>query len=152
MPLFLGINSYAQDSYKIENIDSLVSSINRLNLQVHLDSSTKKVADIEMELKTYSLVVFDNGVLRKYQIKMSSFDHENNVYTPFSQSTTFYYDQNKLIKVEKSRLQFEKQSVLEWYFSDDKLLKCTDTNSSLASSFLINAKEFLKRAKWIEKK
>lgn len=152
MFFLFGINAYSQDSTRISHIDSIVSSINKLNLQVYKNSSTQKLRDSEINWTIYLTEVFDNGVLKKHQYKMSSLDHENGIYTPFLQSTTFYYDQNQLIKVEKSRLQFEKQSLLEWYFLDDKLLKDTGKDSSLANSFLSNAKEFLERAKWKEKK
>ena len=149
---FCGINSYSQDAAAITHIDSIVNTINKLHLQVYEDSVTKKIADPEMEMKTYLLEVFDDGVLKKYQYKMKSLDNENGIYTTFIQSTAFYYDQDQLIKVEQSRLQFEKRSDLNWYYSNDTLLKYPGNDPGRSDSFLSAAKEFLKHAHWRQKK
>ena len=150
--LFCAINSYSQDATKIAHIDSLVSSINKLNLQVYIDSSAKKIPDAEISMNLYLTTVFDAGILKKYQVKNSSSDSRDGISTPFIQSTTFYYDQGQLIKVEESRLQYENRSDVEWYYSNDTLLKYTGKDPAKANTLLANGKEYFKRIKWREKK
>ncbi len=143
--LFTWVNSYSQD--RITIIDSLVNIANMMKTEINVDSSTQKLPDSETILTTYFTRVFDNGLLKKYELKASSFDNTNGIHTPFIQSTTFYYDDNKLIKAETFRLQYEAKTNFEWYYFDDKLIKCTAKDSSKSESLLATAKQFLKGAK-----
>jgi hypothetical protein len=59
-------------------------------------------------------------------------------------SNTFYYDHNKLIKVEEFLIEGEKKAELNWYYWDDKPLSTSNPqNPESRAAFLLELSKTL---------
>jgi len=115
-------NSYAQETPQTKNIDAIVSRINQSEYQIKKDTIIQDKPEYGLKMTTYLTMKVVENQLKKY---------ENIVYTTFNQtgttkeittSTTFYYDQNKLIKVEEYMIEGSSKKVMNWYYFEDKPL------------------------------
>ena len=99
-------------------------------------------------MKTYLTMMIDSKELKKYVSKGKTVRLENGVSKEMITGTAFYYDQNKLIKVEEFALQDEKEQHFAWYFSDDKCFYHTlqsDKAESRALQLLAMSQSMLKK-------
>ena len=71
-----------------------------------------------------SIIINDKNLL-KYVQNVNGVIKENGNDRQMNTSSTFYYDNNKLIKVEEYLIEGDKKGDMNWYFSDDKLLYYT---------------------------
>jgi hypothetical protein len=122
--LWIG-TTYSQDSLQSKKIDSLVKVINNSNIKPNQDSITENHPEFGLSMKTYLTMILDNNQLKKYVNHVTSVRVENAVSKKMVTSNTFYYDQNKLIKVEEFEIEGDKEQHLDWYFLDDKWLNNT---------------------------
>ena len=121
--------SYSQDAAKMKQIDSLVNVINNnSNLRTHTDSITQDVSAIGFLMKTYLTVVTDTGQLKKYVNYSLGTQNVNSVSKRTTTSSSFYFDKDKLIKVEEFIIEDDKENYADWYFADEKPLYYTVKN------------------------
>jgi len=122
-------NSYSQEAAKIKQIDSLVKVINNNStLNTHTDSITHDVPAIGFLMKTYLTVVTDAGQLKKYVNYSLGTQIVNSVSKRTTTSSSFYFDKDKLIKVEEFIIEDDKENHADWYYTDDKPLYYTVKN------------------------
>ena len=127
--LFGATKSFSQDAAKIRQIDSLVKVINNnFNLKTHIDSITNDVPAIGFLMKTYLTVVTDAGQLKKYVNYSLGTQIVNSVSKRTTTSSSFYFDKDKLIKVEEFIIEDDKENHADWYYTDDKPLYYTVKN------------------------
>jgi hypothetical protein len=125
-PLFLFLLSlfstkiYAQDSLRIDQVNTLVSIITHSKLPTQQDSMMQDFPGIGLSMKTYITLITFGKELKKYSQIVKSTRKEDQTIKNEIDGSAFYYDQNKLIKVEEFQVQDGKENKVEWYFSDDK--------------------------------
>jgi len=145
--LFGATKTFSQDTIRIRQIDSLAKAINNSNFQIHTDSMSQDFPQVGLWMKTYLITVTDSNQLKKYVNKVYSTQLVSGVSTMATTSSSFYFDQNKLIKVEEFIIEDNKENHADWYYADDKPLYYTLKNekSEERSKFLLNiAKTMLK--------
>lgn len=123
--LLIITKSYSQETSKIKDIDVTVNTINQSNYQITRDTIILDKPEYGLKTKTYLTMKVDKNQLKKY---------ENLVFTTMSldgnsremtTSTTFYYNENKLIKVEEYMMEGSNKKVMDWYYFEDKPLYYT---------------------------
>ncbi|WP_281239950.1 hypothetical protein [Flavobacterium praedii] len=124
--LFLMVtNSYSQETSKTKDIDVIVNYINQSNYQTTRDTIIQDKPEYGLKMKTYLTMKVDANQLKKYEnfaytnMTLDGKSHE------ITTSTTFYYDENKLIKVEEYMIEGSDKKVMDWYYSEDKPLYYT---------------------------
>jgi hypothetical protein len=117
--VFCFTNLYSQDSVRIKNIDSLVSTITHLTLPTQRDSIFQDFPGIGLSMKTYITVKTYGRELKMYSQIVKGTRTENQITKQEFMGSAFYYDQNKLIKVEELLLEEVKEKKAEWYFNND---------------------------------
>jgi aspartate oxidase len=143
---FVSINARSQDA-KVRQIDSIVNVINKSNLKAQKDSILKDYSELGLTMKTYVTVVVDGNELKKYINNVHSVTQENGIEKQTVSSSTFYYNQNKLIKVDEFIIEENRKGEAEWYFSDDKPFFSTllsEKSQERAALLLTMAKAILK--------
>ncbi len=149
--LFLYVlQAQSQDTLKIKQIDSLVKVINNSGLKTQYDSILQNHPELGLKMKTYLTAVTNGEELKKYVNKVNSEIKENGKVKKMNSSSTFYFDQYKLIKVEEFANQDEKQKHFDWYFANDKPIYYTmqsDKAVERATLLLAIAEGFLKQFK-----
>ena len=118
--LFCCSNLYSQDSLKIKQIDSLVTTIAYSNLPSRLDSTSQDYPTLGLSMKTYITMLIDDKELKKYVYRVNTVRQENGISKQLITGSAFYYDRNKLIKVEEFGIQDGKEQHFTWYFFDDQ--------------------------------
>ena len=147
----LTFKAFSQNTVKIRQIDSLVSQINNSGFKTEHDTIINDVPSVGMSMKTIITAVTDNGYLKKYVNNISGSQKEQDGTTKQnSGSNAFYFDQNKLIKVEEYFIQDNEKIEAQWYYSDDKPLYYTvhnDRSEARANLLLSMAKTMLSKFK-----
>ena len=118
--LFCCSNLYSQDSLKIKQIDSLVNAIANSNLPSRLDSTSQNYPKLGLCMKTYITMLLDDKELKKYVNKVNTVRQENGISKQLITESAFYYDRNKLIKVEEFGIHDCIAQHFDWYFFDDQ--------------------------------
>lgn len=118
--VFLFSNIYAQDSVQINRINSLVYSIKHSTLPTQQDSTFKDYPGLGMSIKTYLKQVTFGKELKEYSQIVKTTQQENQTVKQALSGSAFYYDQNKLIKVEEFFLEEGVEHKTEWFFANDK--------------------------------
>ncbi len=111
---------FAQDSVKMKRIDSLVTVILHSDLYTQRDSTVQDYPALGLYMKTYITVMRYDKELKKYSQIVKGTRKEDGVTKQSVGGNAFYYDQNKLIKVEEFMIEDGKENKMEWYFADDK--------------------------------
>ena len=122
--IFIFILSFAfsQDTSKLKQIDSLVNIINTSSLPVQRDSLVQDHPEWGLKMTTHLSMVVHGGELIKYVNLVNTSRIENEVARQMVSSNTFYFEHNKLIKVEEFLIEGEKKKTVDWYYSEDKPL------------------------------
>jgi len=145
---FCILDSYAQDSIKIKQVDSLVNIITYSNWPPLQDSILQDYPAIGLSMKTYLSVLQYNKELKKYAQVVKTIRKEGEITHHDLSGNAFYFDQDKLIKVEEFFIIADKENKMEWYYADDKCffhtLK-TDKAEDRALFLLDLAKSLLKK-------
>lgn len=145
--LFFISQANAQDSLKIRQIDSLVNIINHSSIKPQYDSVVQNYPDLGLKMRTDLTAIIDGPQLKKYVNKLSSERKENGVIMQLNSSNKFFFDDNKLIKVEETVKQGEEELQYYWYFSNGKAIYNTmqsDKSAERAALLLAVADGFLK--------
>jgi len=75
-----------------------------------------------LKMITHLSMVVNGGELIKYVNLVNTSRIENGVARQMVSSNTFYFEHNKLIKVEELLVEGEKKKTVDWYYSEDKPL------------------------------
>ena len=145
---FCVINAYSQDIPEVKRIDSLVMVINKSDFKVQHDTIIQDYQILGLVAKTYLTMILDGKELKKYVTYVNSMRLENGTSKPLITSNTFYFDQNKLIKVEDFMIEGEKENRADWYYSEDKPLYFTfksERSEERADLLLTISKTLLKQ-------
>jgi hypothetical protein len=147
--LFLFVTSYAkaQDSLKLKQIDSLVNVINHSSTKPQFDSVLQNYPDLILKMRTDLTMIKDGTQLKKYEQKVVSESKENGVLIQMNSNNAFYFDDNKLIKMEEMAKQGDKAVHFHWYFENGKSIYNTMQSGKAAerAAFLLTlADSFLK--------
>jgi hypothetical protein len=146
--MFYVLSTSAQDTAKIRDINRLVSSINAGNFTIRIDSSNQDFPNLGHILKSYLTTVLDGNNLKKYINYVVSLTKKDSVLNGMTISTSFYFNNNKLIKVEEFGIQADKRQSFEWYYDNDKPIFWTSQNEkapSRAELLLTISNEILKK-------
>ena len=127
------IKSSCQDTVKVQQIDSLVSVINQSNLIIQNDSILQDRPELGVTMKTYLTIALDGNKLKKYINKVSSVRLEKGISKQMIASDTFYFDEDKLIKVEELVIEGDKKQYFNWYYFENKPLYYTYQSEKSAS-------------------
>lgn len=115
-------NSYAQETSKTKNIDAIVSRINQADYQTKKDTIIQDKPEYGLKMTTYLTMKVADNQLKKYENLVYTTLTQNGIAKEITTSSTFYYDQNKLIKVEEYLIEGSSKKVMNWYYSEDKPL------------------------------
>ena len=111
---------YSQDTVSINQIDSLVLEINTSNVPIQCDTLKNDQPEMGLKMTTFFTIMVNGNQIKKLvnhvDIIMTEKTETRNVTT----SNAFYYDQNKLIKVEEYFLEGGTKKTAEWYYSQEK--------------------------------
>ena len=133
--LFLSLQAFNQTFYEIDKIDSLTYIINGQILNTRSDSLSIPNSANPL-VKVLSTKWFeDSNTIKKIKWESVFYDPKGNCKeVKFNVTTLFYYDRNKLIKVENIYIEIPKSKVVTtYYYIDDILIYSTDNTSELAS-------------------
>jgi hypothetical protein len=122
---FLSIAGFGQDTLKIKQIELLVNAINSSKLKPQYDTIIRNMPEMGLFMKTYLTVIADSSGLKKFVNAVYSENKDNGKTIILSGSTTFYFDESKLIKAEDFAVQDGNEKHAEWYYADDKPLYYT---------------------------
>jgi len=146
--VFYIIKGNCQDTLRIRQIDSLVKVINQSNLITQYDSIFQDHPEIGLSMKTYLTTLLDGNNLKKFVNKVNSVRLEKGISKQMTTSNSFYFDQDKLIKVEEVGIEGEKKLYADWYYSENKPLYYTyqsDRSESRAVLLLTMGNNMLKQ-------
>jgi hypothetical protein len=118
-------SSFSQDTSKTKNIDVIVNKINQSNYQTKTDTIIQDKPEYGLKIKTYLTMKIDNNHLKKYENFVYTIMNVNGTTREITTSSTFYYDESKLIKVEEYMIEGSAKKVMDWYYSEDKPLYYT---------------------------
>jgi hypothetical protein len=104
----------------MKQIDSLVSIIKYSNLPTQRDSTLQDYPGLGLNMKKYTTIMTYGKDLKQYSQIVKTTRLENQIPSHEIAGSAFYYDQNKLIKVEEFLLKSDKENKIEWYFYHDK--------------------------------
>lgn len=116
---------HAQDSLKIKHIDSLVNVIVHSEFPTQKDSIVQNQPQLGLEMTTYLTMATFGKEIKKYINIVKNTVRENEKVKLVITGTAFYYDENKLIKVEEFMASGETEKRIYWYFEDDKCFSNT---------------------------
>ena len=139
---------YSQDTLKIKQIDALVSGINSSIFQIQRDTLIQDHPEMGLKMTTYLSMIVNGGELMKYVNLVNTTMTENGATRQMTTSSSFYYDHNKLIKVEEYLIEVDKKKTMDWYYAEDKPLYYTlqsDKAADRATLLLTMSKGMLKQ-------
>lgn len=144
---------HSQDTSKINQIDNIVSRINASTLPAQRDTIIQDVPQIGLKMTTYVTIIVNNQELIKYVNHVISTTTENGVSKKITGANTFYFEHNKLIKIEEYLIEEDKKTTSDWYYSANNLLyhmsksdKAADKTDDRAALLLEIADELLKKS------
>ena len=135
--------SFSQDTIKTNAIDEMVKSINQSKYKIEKDTLINDKPEYGLKTITYLTMVTNQNQLKKYENLVYMTMTQNGTTRNMITSSTFYYDQNKLIKVEEYGIEGSNKKVMDWYYSDGKPLYYTLKSDKAADRalFLITLSE-----------
>ena len=139
---------YSQDTLKIKRIDALVSGINTSALPLQRDTLIQDHPEMGLKMTTYLSMIVNGDELMKYVNLVNTTMTENAETRQMTTSSSFYYDHNKLIKVEEYLIEGDKKKTMDWYYAEDKPLYYTiqsDKAADRATLLLTMSKAMLKQ-------
>ena len=116
---------YSQDTLKIRQIDALVSNINSSTLPIQFDTLIQDHPEMGLKMTTYLTMIVNGDELMKHVNLVNTTMKENAKTRQMTTSSSFYYDHNKLIKVEEYLIEGDKKKTADWYYSEDQPLYYT---------------------------
>jgi len=123
--IFTLLNTYAQDSIKIKKIDALVAAINNSGFSIQRDTIKQESPEIGIKMITYLTMLSNGSELLKYINDVDITMTQEGFKKHMGGANTFYFEHNKLIKVEEYMIEADQKKEAIWYFSEDKPLYYT---------------------------
>jgi len=141
--IVFSVKSFSQDTIKTKAIDDMVKSINQSKYKIEKDTLINDKPEYGLKTITYLTMVTNQNQLKKYENLVNMTMTQNGTTRNMITSSTFYYDQNKLIKVEEYGIEGSNKKVMDWYYSDGKPLYYTLKSDKAADRalFLITLSE-----------
>jgi len=139
-----------QDIAKLRKVDALVNLINSSDFEVQTHTIKQDPPEMGLSMRTYLTIVINGPELKKYVNNVHATTQENGEAKKIVSSNTFYFDHNKLIKVEEFITEGDKKLEALWYYADDKPLYYTlksDKAQARAELLLTMAKTMLEKIK-----
>jgi hypothetical protein len=139
---------YSQDTTKLKQIDALVNQINASNFKTQRDTIKNDQPQMGLSMRTYLTMVTDGAELKKYVNNVHATTQENGTSKQMVSTNAFYFDHNKLIKVEEFAAQGDKKIDAFWYYADDKPIYYTlksDKAQERAELLLTMAKNMIEK-------
>ena len=139
---------YSQDTTALQQIDALVRQINGSGFQTQTDTITNDLPKMGLSSRTYLTTVTDGSQLKKYVNNAHVTTQKNGTTKEMVGTNTFYFNQNKLIKVEENATKDGKQMDASWYYADDKPIYYTlksDKSEERAELLLTIAKGIVEK-------
>jgi hypothetical protein len=128
--LFYSIQAFNQTSYEINKIDSLTGIINHQTLRIRSDSSNIPNSENPLVKVLNSKWYEDSNSLKKIKWENVFYDPKgNSKEIKFNVTTMFYYDSNKLIKVENIYIEINKSTIVNNYYYKEDVLIYTNDNT-----------------------
>jgi len=148
--IFISFSSIclSQGDLKIKQIDALVLNINTSLIPIQRDTLIQDYPEMGLKMITYLSMIIDDRKLLKYENLVKTTRKETAGTREMTTSSSFYYDDNKLIKVEEFLMEGGDKKTMDWYYSEDKALHYTLQSDKAAdrATFLITlGKEMLKK-------
>jgi hypothetical protein len=152
--LLISTGAYAQKSSKTIYIDSLVDIIDPSKAIIKNDSTVLDKPQYGLYIKTYMTASRMNNKLSKYSQTVYTTRTENGKTDKMISWNTFYFFDDKLIRVKEGGSGKGKEINFDWYFDGDSILYTSmPMDSEKAKNrgpLLLNmAKEILARAEKI---
>ena len=144
----LSLTVYSQDTTKVKQIDALVYQINNSDFKTQRDTIKNDRPQLGLSMRTYLTMVTDGIELKKYVNNVHATTQENGTTKQMVATNAFYFDHNKLIKVEEFATQGDKKIDALWYYADDKPIYFTlksDKAQERAELLLAMAKSMLEK-------
>ncbi len=126
-------NVYSQDTLKIKLINALVSSINTSTLPIQHDTLIQDHPDMGFKMTTYISMIVNGRELIKYVNLVNTTMTDNAATQQVISSNSFYYANNKLIKVEEYSIEGDNKKTIDWYYEEDKPLFYTLQSNKAAN-------------------
>jgi hypothetical protein len=101
---------YSQDVAQVKRIDSLVGLINNSDYKIQRDTIKQDRPEIGLSMQTYLTMVSSGSELKKYVNNVHVTTQENGATKQRVATNAFYFDQNKLIKVEEFMTEGDKKN------------------------------------------
>jgi hypothetical protein len=150
--ILFSLTVYSQDSVKVKQIDSLVNLINNSNFKIEKDSIIQDRPAIGLSMRSYLTMVTNGAELKKYVNNVHATMQEKGVAKKMIGANTFYFDHNKLIKVDEFVIEGDKKAETFWYYyANDKPIYYTlksDKAQERAENLLTIAKAMLDKMKF----
>lgn len=117
----VSLKTYSQDTVKIKQVDSLVYLINHSNFKVQRDTIKTEMPDMGISSRTYLTMVIDSNEIKKYVNSFHTTTRDKDgTEKKMDGENAFYFDHNKLIKVEEFMVDGDKKFDVQWYYADEK--------------------------------
>lgn len=146
--IFLSSAGASQDTTALQQIDALVRQINRSGFQTQRDTIVNDLPKMGLSSRTYLTTVTDGSQLKKYVNNAHVTTQQNGTTKEMIGTNIFYFDHNKLIKVEEFAMRNGKQIDAMWYYADDKPIHYTlqsDKSEERAELLLTIAKGMVEK-------
>ncbi len=95
------LSGFSQDSLKVVRIDSLVNYYNNAGFKAERDSVINTMPELKISSRTYLTVLIHDGAVKKYENRPTFIRDNNGIPDTATGYNIFYFDNNKLIKVEE---------------------------------------------------
>jgi hypothetical protein len=142
---------YSQDTTQVKRVDSLIKLINSSDYKIQRDTIKQDRPELGLYMRTYLTTVTNGNELKKYVNNVHATTQENVTIKQMVATNIFYFDHNKLIKVEEFATEGDKNIDALWYYADDKPIYYTsksDKSEERAELLLTIAKNMLGKIKF----
>jgi hypothetical protein len=148
--MFFYHGAAAQDLEKTRTIDSLVQLINQSAFNIERDTIKADYPDMGLSSTTYLTMVRHGAEVKKYVNNFHTSMKENGRTKETIGENAFYFNSNKLIKVEEFIIQDGRKLEMSWYYADDKPVYYTlqsEKSQERAQTLLTLANAILEKVK-----
>ena len=114
------LKTYSQDTVKIRQVDSVVYLINHSNFKIQRDTIKNEMPNMGISSRNYLTMVSDSNEIKKYVNSFHMTTQNNGITKKMDGENAFYFDHNKLIKVEEFVVDSDKKAEVQWYYADEK--------------------------------
>lgn len=145
--VLFSLSVYSQDSVKVKQIDSLVNVINNSGFKTEKDSIIQNHPEMGLFMRSYLTMVTNGTELKKYVNNVHTTMQGKGATKKMTGANTFYFDHNKLIKVDEFMIEEgNKKYEALYYYANDKPIYYTlksDKAQERAENLLTIAKAML---------